>query len=127
MAKRTQVSRSAEWTLMKLPVCGYGRHRLDGCRCFPLAIRAVYNEAIAREYSAICKTRTPERNCMHFTRRSIQDDFARHWGRHGTHEPVRKRKDGRQEMQMLMQRRVPRWHTRPPSLHASRLTVDERS
>ena len=55
MANRTQDSRPGEWTLMKLPVCGYGRHRLDGCRFFPLTIRAVYNEAIAREYSAICK------------------------------------------------------------------------
>lgn len=38
---------------MKLSVYGYGRHRLYGCRFLLLAIRAVYNEAIVREYPAI--------------------------------------------------------------------------
>ena len=119
MAKRAQDSRPGEWTLMKLPLFGYGRHRLAAA-----GLAAGNTGGLQRGHregiSGYMYTRTPERICRHFTRRSIQDDSGRHWGRHGTHRPVRKRKDGRQEMQVLVQRQVPWWHTRQPSAQRCR-------
>jgi hypothetical protein len=64
---------------MKLPVYGYGRHRLYGCRFFLLAIRAVYNEAIVREYPTICKRERQSASADTLrggTSRTISDDIG---------------------------------------------------